>query len=180
MKTALLVIDVQNALVNEGPYAWEKVNMNIQKLIGEARENEIEVIFVQHIGSDGGELEQGSIGGEIFKDVAPKTSEKVFTKRFNSAFKETGLNEYLREQNISKLVVTGMQTEFCIDTSCKVAFEYGYELIVPEWTNTTYDSNLFKAEDIYKHYNFNIFKDRFAVVEDVCKTLDRFKGSKVE
>ncbi len=66
-----------------------------------------------------------------------------------------------------------MQTEFCIDTTCKVAFEYGYNLIIPEKTNTTFKNGNISAKDLYEFYNFNIFNGRFAAVESLEKTIGR-------
>lgn len=66
-----------------------------------------------------------------------------------------------------------MQTEYCIDATCKVAFEYGYKLIIPEKTNTTFNNGNITAEDLYNYYNFRMFKDRFANVETVENTIKR-------
>ena len=53
---------------------------------------------------------------------------RSFRRSTTSIFKETGLKEYLDKQGIEKLVLCGMQTEYCVDTSVKVGFEYGYKL----------------------------------------------------
>ena len=92
-------------------------------------------------------------------------NEKVFQKRYNSMFKETGLKEYLDQQGIEKLVLCGMQTEYCVDTSVKVAFEHGYKLVVPEGTVTTFDGDDIPAETINEFYE-NIWDERFADVLD--------------
>ena len=88
-----------------------------------------------------------------------------FQKKYNSIFKETGLKEYLDKQGIEKLVLCGMQTEYCVDTSVKVAFEYGYQLIIPEGTCTTFDGNDIPAETINEFYE-DIWEGRFADVLD--------------
>ena len=176
MSVALLVIDVQNALIEEGPFACDEVVGNIKRLLDKARAFRLEVIYVQHIGQDGSVLEEGSDGWKIYDKIAPEPGEVVISKRYNSSFRKTELKKYLDDRGIDRLIITGMQTEYCIDTSCKVAFEYGYSLIVPEMTNTTYDNGLFVAEDIYKHYNHKIFKDRFAVVETVDNTIEKIEG----
>ncbi len=175
MNIALLVIDVQNALVEEGPYACETIICNIKQLIEKARENDIDVIYIQHKGKDGSVLEEGTDGWMIYDAIGPLPGDVVISKRFNSSFKETKLRQHLEEQGISNLVITGMQTEYCIDTTCRVAFEYGYSLIIPEMTNTTYDNGSLKAEAIYEHHNYSIFKDRFAVVESLNQTIKRLE-----
>ena len=51
--------------------------------------------------------------------------ERIFEKCYNSAFKDTGLEEYLKEKKITDIILGGLQTEYCIDATCKSAFERG-------------------------------------------------------
>ncbi|ADL51987.1 cysteine hydrolase family protein [Clostridium cellulovorans] len=169
--TALLVVDVQNALVSEKPFALEEVIGNIKRLIEICRKNKVEVIYVQHTDE---ELVRNSEGWKIYEEISPNENEKIVYKSFNSSFKNTELKEYLDSKGISQLIITGMQTEYCIDATCKVAFEYGFKLIMPEKTNTTFDNGNISAETLYEYHNFNIFKNRFAVVENIEDTIARF------
>lgn len=175
--TALLVVDVQNALVLAKPFDVEKIVSNIKKLIDTCREKGVEVIYIQHSDDIGEELEPNTEAWQIYKDIRPDDNETVINKHYNSAFRGTRLKEYLEEKGIHQLIITGMQTEYCVDTTCKVAFEYGYKLIMPEKTNTTFDNGSMLAEDLYTYYNFNIFKGRFAIVEDIEKTIQRIKAN---
>ncbi|MEW9122462.1 MAG: cysteine hydrolase family protein [Thermotaleaceae bacterium] len=174
--TALLVVDVQNALVLAKPFAAEEVIGNIKKLIKACRENGVEVIYIQHEDAAGGELEPNSEGWKIYKEIYPESGETVINKHYNSAFRETSLKEYLDSREIKQLILTGMQTEYCIDATCKVAFEHGFKLIIPEKTNTTFDNGSMLAEDLYKFYNFNIYNGRYGTVECVESTLERIKA----
>jgi len=170
---ALLVVDVQNALVLSEPFEIEKVIGNIKRLIKICRENNVEVIYVQHYDKEDGELEPNSEGWKIYEEISPNADEKIISKQYNSAFKETALKSYLDDKGIDQLIITGMQTEYCIDATCKVAFEYGYKLIIPEKTNTTFNNGNMSAKELYEYYNFNIFKDRFATVESLENTIER-------
>lgn len=172
-KTALMVIDVQNTLVSANPFAFDEIIGNVKKLINTCRKNNVEVIYVQHYDDD--ELKPKSKGWEIYNEISPAVGEKVISKSFNSSFKNTELKEYLNKKGIEQLIITGMQTEYCIDTTCKVAFEYGYKLIIPEKTNTTFDNGKILAKDLYEFYNFNIFRGRFGVVESVEDTMKRIE-----
>lgn len=174
--TALLIIDIQNSLMWAAPFGADEFINNIKRLIKSCRENNIPVIYIQHNGEIGGELDPNSKGWEIFKDIAPTPKDIVITKDYNSAFKETNLKKYLNDNGINELIITGMQTEYCIDTNCKVAFEYGFKVIIPEKTNTTFNDESMLAEDIYNFYNFNIFNNRFATVESVEDTIKRIKS----
>ena len=169
--TALLIVDVQNALVDEKPFNIERVLGNVKRLLDTCRESGIEVIYIQHDGEKEDTLEPFSDGWDIHKSIYPKAGEKIIRKIYNSAFKDTELEEYLYSKSIQTLILVGMQTEYCIDTTCRVAFDKGYKLIMPEETNTTVDNGNLSAGDIYRYHNFNIFKDRFAEV----KNLDEIK-----
>lgn len=175
--TVLLVVDVQNALMWEKPYAGDEVVDNIVQLIECCRKNCIEVVYIQHNEEPGGQLEPHTEAWQIYDKVAPAQGEKVFQKYHNSAFKGTGLKDYLDERKVGRLIVTGMQTDYCIDATCKVAFEHDYELIIPEKTNTTVDNGDLPAEALYRHYNFNIYQGRYGIVEKVEDTLQRLQTS---
>ncbi len=173
---ALLVVDVQNAAVAEGPYREAPLLKNISALIRACRAAGVEVIYVQHDGESGGELEPGSEGWEIHAAVGPEPGEKIVRKRFNSAFRETELQTYLEDRGIRTLILVGMQTEYCIDTTCRVAFEYGFRVVMPEMTNSTYDNGDINAEQIYDYHNRRIFDGRFAAVPTMRETLEAIEN----
>lgn len=166
-KLALLIVDFQEALLAENPFNKENTVNNIKLLIKECRDNNVEVIYVRHDDGKGTELEFGSKGWQIYNKIAPKEGEKIIEKTYNSAFKNTELKEYLDKKSIDTIILVGMQTEYCIDTTCKVAFEHGFKLIIPEETNTTVDNEYMSGKDIYEYYNFKIWKNRFAKLEKV-------------
>ena len=169
--TALLIVDVQNALVDEKPFNIERVLVNIKNLLNTCRENGIEVVYIQHDGEKKDTLEPFSYGWDIHKSIYPNQDEKVIRKTYCSSFKDTELEEYLNSKSIQTLILVGMQTEYCIDTTCRVAFDKGYKLIMPEETNTTFDNGNLSAGDIYEYHNFSIFKDRFAEVNPLPVVL---------
>lgn len=97
MKSALLVIDIQNLVVEGKPFAIEERLQLWQDSLALVRQTGIEVIYIRHHDQ---ELVKGTADWEIHSSVAPLASEKIFDKTFNSAFKETSLHEYLQEQGI--------------------------------------------------------------------------------
>lgn len=161
MKSALLVIDIQNLLVKEKPYAIEERLALWQDSLAQARQAGVEVIHVRHHDQ---ELVKGTADWEIHSTVAPLASEKIFDKTFNSAFKETGLHAYLQEKGIEQLIIMGMATNFCIDTTIKVAFELGYKVaVIRDGTTTGYSGKL-DVKDLIDHYQ-NIWSWNFAQVD---------------
>jgi Amidases related to nicotinamidase len=173
---ALIIIDMQTALVEAGPYNKEAVVANIKSLLRACRTGKIPVIYIQHDGGTGDELEHGSTGWEIYGEIAPLQGEKVFEKRFNSAFRKTGLQEYLDEINAKSIILCGMQTEYCFDVSCKVAFEYEYEVTIPQSTTTTFDNSFASGKDLSEYYENKIWNNRYARVISVEKIVEEIKN----
>lgn len=164
MKTALLVIDVQQAMIDDHPTRMDEFMLNLKLLIDAAHKGGTEVIYVRHDGGEGDPLTYGTAGWQLEKSLIPRAEERVFDKRFNSAFRETGLNEYLSAQVISRLVICGMQTEYCIDTSVKVGFEFGYEIVVPAGATTTYANPFLSGEKLITYYERMIWHEPLAHV----------------
>ena len=167
----LLIVDVQNALVKSHPYNEQRVIENIKKLILTARDNYKEVIYVRHDDGEGTELEKGTDGWQIFCDIAPNSNELIFEKQYNSAFHKTALREYLLSKEIDTIILVGLQTEYCIDATCKSAFDYGYKIIIPEETNSTFDNEYLPADKLYEYYNYKIWNKRFADVLPVGEVI---------
>ena len=175
---ALLIIDMQTALVNAHPFHEKETIERINELSETCRKNKIPVIYVRHDDGEGEELEFGSDGWQIHESLAPNTGEKIFEKRFNSAFRQTGLHEYLREIGAKNLLLCGMQTEYCIDASIKVAFEYEYGITVPRGATTTFDNEFAKGEELLNYYENRIWNNRYAKivsVETIRKEINSYK-----
>ena len=162
---AMIIIDMQTALINEHPFNERKVISNIQELISLCRMQNIPLIYIRHDGGTGDELEKGTEGWEIHKALAPSQEDCIIDKKYNSAFRQTVLREYLENLNAKKIIMCGMQTEYCVDTSVKVAFEHGYKLVIPEGAVTTFDGDDIPAETINEFYE-NIWDECFADVLD--------------
>jgi nicotinamidase-related amidase len=162
--TALLIIDVQEAAVAAGPYAVDAVLANISDLLSAARGSGVPVVFIQHDGRPGEAEEPHTPGWEIYAGLSPGLDEPIIRKRFNSAFRKTDLHARLQSMGADTLVVTGIQTEYCVDTTVRVAFELGYSVVVPEMANTTFDNGSVSAREIIQMVNHRIWADRFASV----------------
>ena len=171
MKTALLVIDIQQAMIDEHPARTDEFLLNIKLLIDAAHSAETEVVYVRHDGGEGDLLEYGTPGWQLDRSLKTRTNERIFDKRFGSAFRQTGLQEYLTSREITRLVVCGMQTEYCIDTSIKVAFELGYEVIVPVSGTTTYSNPFLSGDKLIHYYERMIWHEPLARVADMEEVL---------
>lgn len=121
-RVALLVVDIQDfyfaggksELVNPIPAA-----QNAAKLIEEFRAKGWLVVFIKH---------QSAEQESIYELVKPKEKEPVFTKTAVNSFVGTQLNDYLRGQQIYKLVVCGMQTHMCVEAAVRAGVDYGFNV----------------------------------------------------
>ena len=147
----------------------------MKTLIAAAREHHVEVIFVRHDDGVGEELTKGTEGFEIYEEFSPLPGEKIFDKTVNSPFRETGLQTYLKEKGIKTVVAVGLQTDFCMDATIKCGFEHGFQMIVPENSNSTVDNPFMTAEQSDKFYNEFMWKNRYAESISVEEAMSRMK-----
>ena len=131
MQKALLLVDIQNDYFPDG--AMPLVNSteagnNAGKLLEKFRAKDLPVIHVQHLSIRPGAsfFIPGTGGAEIHDCVKPKKSEPVILKHFPNSFRETNLLATLKEKNITHLVIAGMMTHMCIDTTTRAAFDLGF------------------------------------------------------
>ena len=176
MKTALLVIDVQQALIDDHPVRMDEFLLNIKMLIDAAHTGGKEVIYVRHDGGEGDVLAFGSAGWQLDRSLSPRENERIFDKRFNSAFRHTGLQDFLAGREISDLIVCGMQTEYCIDTSVKVAFEFDFNVQIPAGATTTYNNPFLSGEKLISYYEQMIWHEPLAKVISMEDALTLLKS----
>ena len=153
---ALLVIDVQCGMFADPavqPHDGEAVVGRIAGLIQAARVSGAPVIFVQHDGGADDPLARGGPGFAFRPELAPRDGDPVVVKRFCSAFQDTELADLLAARTIEGVAVCGMQTEFCIDTTCRSAFERGLAVTLVRDAHTTFDSEVMPADAIIRHHN---------------------------
>ncbi len=162
--------------MNDRLYNYELFAENIRKLADTARESGVEVVYIRHDDGAGQLLSKGNDGFDIWNSIAPLKNERIFDKNVNSPFKESGLLEYLTEKGEKTLMVTGLQTEYCIDATVKCGFEHGFEMIVPENANTTMDNAYLSGETTYKYYNEFIWKDRYAKCVSIETAIEMLRG----
>lgn len=159
----LLVVDTQNGCFDERLYAFETVRKNIKLLITAARENGVEVVYVQHDDGPGTELDRSADNYEVYGNFAPRENERRFEKNVNSAFHPmTGLTEYLKAKGEKDIITVGVSTDYCMDATIKSGFEKGFSIFVPAYTNSTYDNPYFDKETAYKYFNEFMWPKRYA------------------
>ena len=137
-KSALLVIDVQNGVV-QNAFERDAVVVQINRAIDSAREKNLPVIWVQHSED---EMPIGSHYWEIIPELTPEPHDGRIDKVHGSSFQETDLADVLKEHDISHLYITGAQSENCVNATTVDALERGYHVSLVSDAHTTDDGSV--------------------------------------
>lgn len=176
MTTALLIIDVQNALCT-GPYAAfeaARVIHRINLVSNKLRNAGALVVVIQHE-SQGGPLDYGTEGWKLAEGLQIDPSDTVVRKTATDSFHKTELQTVLQAHGVTKLVICGLQSEFCVDTTTRRALGLGYPVMLVADGHSTTDNSVLSAAQISAHHNETLanitsFGPRVTVVsaQDVC------------
>jgi nicotinamidase-related amidase len=163
LSKALLIVDMQvcHFPPDDLPYHAQEVLETDRWLIERARGAGVPVIFVQHCGKKGSEYEPGTPGWFIHPVLDPRPGEEIVRKWHPDSFQDTNLGQILSSQGLRKLIVAGMQSEMCIDTTVRRAYSLGYEVELVSDGHTTWSSKVAPAETIIAHHN-HVLGRRFA------------------
>lgn len=135
MSKALIIIDIQNDYFQGGAmelYNPLQASENAKQLLEQFRKDGSPVVHVRHLAAtpEVGFFLPETKGAEIHENVKPGDGEKVITKYFPNAFRDTDLLEYLQLKNVTELVFAGMMTNMCIDATVRAAKDFGFECTV--------------------------------------------------
>ena len=134
-------------------YKGDELLAKVKSLITKARSAQIPIIYIQNSGGKGDPDEYGTPGWEIHPMIQSAEGDVVIQKQTPDAFHETSLHHELKSRKIKRLIIVGLQTEYCIDTTCRRGFGLGYEITLVEDSHSTWDSSLFSAQQIINHHN---------------------------
>lgn len=147
IKTALMIVDIQDFYFpGEGPglVNAESASLKAKEILEIFRKKNQLVVHVRH---------KSDKGFAIHKNVEPLSDEKIITKEEVNSFQNTDLLEYLKTNNISRLVIIGMQTHMCLEAAVRAANDHGFECIVIHDACATRDlkfnDKIVKAEDVH-------------------------------
>ncbi|NRT84803.1 nicotinamidase-related amidase [Clostridium beijerinckii] len=77
----LLVVDTQKLITNDKLYNFNAFVSNVEKIISEARKNDIKIIYIRHDDGPESELTKGTDGFEVYEKFRPVNDEKIFDKK---------------------------------------------------------------------------------------------------
>jgi ureidoacrylate peracid hydrolase len=176
---ALLVVDVQNDFVSPEGSAGKRgddigaamaVMPNLTRLIDEGRHVGLTIVYVRTTHSEWTDTpswiyrssqksglntcREGSWGAEFYQGISPLPSERVVVKHRYSAFINTDLNTVLKARGIQSVLVCGVATNVCVETTARDAYMYDYYVTMIDDCSAAYDAKLHMAtlENIRRHF----------------------------
>jgi nicotinamidase-related amidase len=183
MNKALIIIDIQNDYFEGG--AYELVNpidasLKAKEILEYFRENSMPIFHVQHINirKDAPFFLANTKGVEIHENVKPHDGEIIIEKNFPNSFLQTSLESELEKQNIKELVICGMMSHRCIDSTTRAAFDLGFDCTLVHDACATRDlefmSEKIKAKDVHNSFMsaLGIGFARVVGVNDIIKNKE--------
>lgn len=162
MTSALLIIDVQKAILNPAETrarqvaqdaALDAVAARLGRLQQAARAAGAPVVIVQHSGKKDHRLGRGMPGWGLRDEIAPKAGEPVVHKTACDSFHDTDLDAVLKARGVTHLVIGGCMTQYCVDTTARRAVSMGYDVTLVGDGHATGDSGALTFEQIVAHHN---------------------------
>jgi nicotinamidase-related amidase len=177
-KSALVVVDAQVGVLAS---VWESTRVinNLESLVRKARSAGVPVIWVQH--SDK-ELQYGTEPWNLAPNFVPLASEVVIHKNYNSSFADTELDERLKSIGVTRIVLAGAASNWCIRATAYAAVDRGYHLTLVGDAHSTEpiqlaDGKVVAAEAIVADLNtvFQFFSAPVVSTEVVTTQAVSFK-----
>lgn len=181
MNHCLIVIDAQESFRHR-PYFTERdmpAYLQAQNaLISAAQKSKAPIVRIFHVDSEAvasNAFAQESGFIKPIKGLAPFDASATFTKSRHSALVGTGLEVWLRERNINQLIISGIRTEQCCETTTRHASDIGFTVDYVLDATLTFDmkhldGTLLPAADI-KTRTAAVLNGRFATVRTVQESV---------
>ena len=157
MSTALLIIDVQEGLCagEEECFDSQRLVHTINDLSARARAVDLPVILVQHEELDGS-LAHGSAAWQLAGGLLTGPDDLRVRKTTPDAFYQTDLLALLQARSIDRVVICGLQTDYCINATVRQAHALGYEVVLAADAHSTVDNSSMTAEQIIANHNHRL------------------------
>ena len=143
--TALLVIDMQDAVLRNCVTVFGVIE-RINDLLRRAREAGAVVVFIQHEDASDAEIAPGSAGWRLADALERLDGDMVVAKTYRDSFAGTELADVLTEMGARRVVLTGAQSDFCVQTTALSALFRGYDLTLVSDAHTTSSTPMPKGE----------------------------------
>ncbi|WP_339295337.1 cysteine hydrolase family protein [Paenibacillus sp. FSL W7-1279] len=180
MNTALLLVDIQNDYFPGGRnelFHPDQALTHAQEALSLFREKNLPIVHIQCI-----LLENNATfflpeteGINIHEGIKPQSDEQVIEKHTPDSFFQTELQEYLESIKVTRLVIGGMMSHICIDSTVRTASRLGYEVLLLSDACTTRDlvwnDTVIPAKTVHDTFMASL-QDTFAQVVDTSRLYD--------
>jgi len=122
-----------------GAYRIEAVIEASNRVIAEVRRSGGLVVFVQHQHHSYPAMKKDSLGWQLDPRLHLREQDCIVHKQASDAFYHSTLQDLLQQHQIDRVFITGMQTEYCIDATCRSALSLDYEVVLVADGHTTGD-----------------------------------------
>lgn len=181
---ALILVDVQKAFLEKDYPGINRNNHDAEFICGNIlskwRELKLPIIHVRHSSTNpDSKLHKSKPGFEFNDYVKPLDNEVVITKKVNSAFIGTKLDNILYNMNIKTLVFVGMTTNHCISSTVRMSGNLGFETYLISDSTACYDTmgmdgKMIDCNIIYESSIANLSKE-FATIINSNKLFSLLK-----
>ena len=181
---ALILVDVQKAFLEKDYPGINRNNHDAEFICGNIlskwRELKLPIIHVRHSSTNpDSKLHKSKPGFEFNDHVKPLDNEVVLTKKVNSAFIGTKLENILNNMNINTLVFIGMTTNHCISSTVRMSSNLGFETYLISDSTACYntmgiDGKMIDCNIIYESSLANLSKE-FAIIINSNKLFSLLK-----
>ena len=178
-RTALVVIDLQKGLTGfPTAHPFGDIVTKTARLAAAFRKNGMPVVLVNVTGMAPGRTDAARFNFEfppdwadLIPELAKQESDHLVTKQRWGAFLGTGLDEYLRKEGVTQIVLTGVATSIGVESTARSAYDLGYNvaLAVDAMTDMQLDAHNYCLENIFPRLG------ETGLTEDILKLLNTAK-----
>jgi nicotinamidase-related amidase len=176
-RSALLVIEMQNVFRTDLNMITDKQLHNIKAIIEASEKAGVNIIYVRHNDSseisksmvdwwNGDKIEYGSEGWQMI-DGFDTTGKIIIDKNQYSAFFKTELNDVLQANKIEDVIIVGVMTNCCCETTAREAFMYGYRVFFINDATSTFNEDLHLATLKNLSFGFACIQDTQHIISDL-------------
>ncbi len=155
MKTSLLVIDMQRASFARptAVYDAEELIQRLNALASRVRDADGQVIYMQFTGPPGTPYHADEPGWQLVEELLVTAADVRLSKPGSDSFGAPELPDLLGDPKETRVVITGCDTEYCVDSSIRSALSLGYRVTVPGDGHSLTDRPHLTAPQIIQHHN---------------------------
>jgi nicotinamidase-related amidase len=178
--TALIVIDAQEGIKEELHWGGNRNNpnaeQNIAGLLQQWRQFKWPVVIVQHCSiSATSPLRSSHPGNQLMGFVNLQPHEKLIRKSTANAFINTDLEQYIKQEKISSLIITGFVTNNSVEATARMAGDLGFETIVVADATACFDKlamdGIKYTSDVVHQLSLANLKDEYASIKTTEEIL---------